>query len=86
MDRGVIVSRSIVIELLCIKLPARIGVGVVCLHRFGMVYYSTVMVVVGKTFDDLSVFIGQGCYGALVVPVVVEGAVGVGDAQLIIIV
>ena len=39
------------------------------------------MVVVGKTFDDLSVFIGQGYDGTLVVPVVVEGAVGVRDAQ-----
>ena len=45
-----------------------------------MFLYSTIVVVVGKVFDFVAAFIGEGYDTALVVSVVVEGAVLVGDA------
>ena len=57
-----------------------ISVGVVCLYGFGMIYYSTVMVIISKRLYDITAFIGESDDRALVISMVVEGAVGVGDA------
>jgi len=78
-----IVSGSVVVEIRAVCLSACVAVGVHGLLFFAVVSYCTIMPIVGDTLYGLSLFVGEGDDGALVIPVVVVGLVGlvVGDAQ-----
>ena len=65
LDRWVVVSGFIIVKIPGIDFSAGVAVGIVRLYGFGTVYYSTVMIIVGKALYNIAVFIGErddNCY------------------------